>query len=81
MMNKRPDLSHLKVFRSKACLHVTKIKGNGKFSQRVRLGYLDRFEEGNSFRGYLSEERRIAVSRDVSSDEYAKQLKSGAGDN
>ena len=73
IMNKKPDLSHIRIFGARAYVHVPKARRvDKKFSQRAQPGFLVGYETDNSFRVYLPEDNRVVVSRDVNVDENAK---------
>ena len=73
IMNKKPDISHLRIFGSKAYVHIPKSNRNDKkFSSRAKVGVLVGYERGNSYRVYLPDTKRVVVSRDVTIDEHAK---------
>ena len=69
LLNKKPDLSHVRMFGSKAFVHIPKAKRKGKLERRAKIGYLVGLERDNSYRVYLPEEGKIDLSRDVSVDE------------
>ena len=73
IMNKKPDISHFRVFGSKADVHISKSNRNDKkFSSRASVRVLVGYERGNSYRVYLPDTKRVVISRDVTIDEHAK---------
>ena len=71
LLNKKPDLSNLRIFGSKSYVHIPKAKRQGKFSERAKVGYLVGYDRGNSYRIYLPDEEKVVISRDVRVDESA----------
>ena len=72
LLHKTPDLSHIRVFGSKAFVHIPKAKRKGKRNERARIGYFVDYERGNSYCVYLPEAGKVVVSRDVKVDEKAQ---------
>ena len=70
LLNKRPDISHIRVFGSRAYVHIPKNHRIWKLDKRAHAGFLVGFERGNSFRVYLPDEGKVVVSRDVTVDEH-----------
>ena len=72
LVNKKPDLSglsHVRMFGSKAFVHIPKAKWKGKLKRPAKVGYLVGFERDNSYRVYLHDEKKVIVSRDVRVDD------------
>ena len=69
LLNKKPDLSHVRMFASKAFVHTPKARRKGKLDHRALIGYPVGFERVNSYRVSLSDEGKIVSSRDLSFDE------------
>ena len=69
IMGKKPHLSFLRAFGSKAYVHVPKPKQKDKFSPRAKIGYLVGYAAGNSYRVFIPQENGVLVSQDVTFDE------------
>lgn len=63
-LNRKPDLSKLRVFGAKAYAHVPKERRTSKFDERSKLYYMMGYNE-NGYRLWCPESRSIVVSRDV----------------
>jgi hypothetical protein len=73
---KKPEVSHLKIFRCQVFVHIPKEKRNkldpsGK--KEIFFGY---YEVSGDFRVYILGHHHIEISRDVTFDEYATLKKS-----
>ena len=68
-MNKKPDLSHIRIFGTESFVHIPKQKRQDKMGERVEIGYCVGFTSGNGYKIYLLQRRIIIVSRDVPFDE------------
>ena len=73
IINKKPDISHFTNFGAKAYFHIPKSnRANKKISNHAKAVVLVGYERGNSYRVYLSDTKRVVVSRDVTIDEHIK---------
>ena len=64
-MNKKPYLGFIREFDSNAFIYIPKQKRMRKFEARSRVGILVGYARGNSYRVFLSKERRTVIARDV----------------
>lgn len=69
LRGKKPNVSHFKIFGSKAYVHKPNIRRDGKFDSRSEEGILVGYCSGNGYRILLNESKRIIESRDVTFDE------------
>ena len=69
LLNKRPDISYIRVFGSRAYVHVPKKDRKWKLDKRAHVGFLVGFERGNSYSVYLPDNSKVIVSRDIIVDE------------
>lgn len=81
LLHKKPDLSHIRVFGSKAFVHIPKEKRKRKHSERANIGYLVVYDRESSYRVYLPEEGIVVVSRDAKVDENAVQIQDANAQN
>ena len=70
LLNRRPDVSNIRLFGSRAYVHIPKGKRSWKLGQRAHAEFLVGYEGGNSFRVYLPEQGKVVVTRDVKIDEH-----------
>lgn len=68
IMGKKPDVSHIRVFGSKAYIHLPKQKRTSKFGQRAGIRYCVGFSSGNAYKIYMPDTRTVTISRDVTFD-------------
>lgn len=66
---RKPDVSHLKIFGSKAYVYKPSVRRNGKFDSRSEEGILVGYCRGNAYRILMNGSNRIIESKDVTFDE------------
>jgi hypothetical protein len=66
---RKPDLSHLRIIRSTAWVHIPKKKGRKKLDDRSWQGILVSYENDNQYRIYDPRTGKIHIARDVKIDE------------
>ena len=69
LLNKRPDISYIRVFGSRAYVHIPKKDRKWKLDNRAHAGFLVGFERENGYRVYLPDNGKVVVSCDFIVDE------------
>ena len=69
LLNKNPDLSHVRIFGSKAYGYIPKERRTGKFAERARIGFIVAFDRANSYLILRPDDWKTVVSRDLELDE------------
>lgn len=64
-----PNLSHLRVFGCAAYVHNTKPRRKNKFGDRSRKGIFIGYDKGKAYRIYLSDVKKIVITKDADFEE------------